>query len=65
MVEFLILLIVTIICWVLFFYERKKILNEDTDSLTKFNNHGLNLRVLIIAITGSILTIYSLVKLLT
>lgn len=65
MIEFLILLIVTIICWVLFFYERKKILEEDTDSLTKFNNHGLNLRVLIIAITGSILTIYSFVKLLT
>lgn len=63
MIDFLVLLILAVISWVYYFYERKKTLKEDTDSFTKFMNHGIDLRILIWAIVCSFLTIYFFIKL--
>lgn len=63
MIDFLVLLILAVISWVYYFYERKKTLKEDTDSFTKFMNHGIDFRILIWAIICSFLTIYFFIKL--
>jgi len=63
MIDFLVLLILAVISWVYYFYERNKTLKEDTDSFTKFMNYGIDLRILIWAIVCSFLTIYFFIKL--
>ena len=42
MKDFLFCLFLSVISWLYFFFLRKEILKKDTDSITKFVNHGID-----------------------
>ncbi len=64
MKELLFCLFLSVISWLYFFYQRKETLKENTDSITKFVNHGIDFRILIWAIVCSFLTIYFFIMLI-
>jgi len=64
MKDFLFCLFLSVISWLYFFYLRKETLKEDTDSITKFVNHGIDFRILILAIVFSFITIYFFIMLI-
>ena len=64
MKDFLFCLFLSVISWLYFFYLRKETLKEDTDNITKFVNHGIDFRILILAIVFSFITIYFFIMLI-
>ena len=64
MKDFLFCLFLSVISWLYFFYLRKETLKEDTDSITKFVNHGIDFRILILVIVFSFITIYFFIMLI-